>query len=191
MTRSLGAGLVAVAIVAVLVGVGLLTTTYMPIVQGSSVGAVNGPSGGRFLRQDSLEAQEGGARWVYCAIPNGHFAWYVSLRNDGPLPVTILGADEPVSPADANGFRLVDLAANDINADLATAPALAPTMIGPGEEIAVWARFEIGDLSGVTEDGAGIFHDQIGLRYSILGISRSVDVMLRDEVGIERGECAS
>lgn len=174
----------------------------MPLVAGSAVGPDASVPESLFLRFEDASVQDERGTWVYCGKPNGRFASYVTLRNDGPLPLTVLGAGEPARPADANGFRLTDLAAYRLPMPADTpvlshqaydpwaAPVLAPTTLEPGAELEAWARFAIGDLAHV-EAGAGVFHEGIGIRYSVLGIARSAEVTMRDDVGIERQACAA
>jgi hypothetical protein len=148
MGRRIIIRLVIVLVIAVAGATGtVLETTYMPLTYGSMTGADSVVPDSLFLRIQAPTVSRDLATWLYCAKPNGRFAWAVSLRNDGPLPVTLLGAgDEPnvdLGGPDGYGFRLIDLAAlrslmptdtpltSHEPSDPRAAPALSPTTIPP------------------------------------------------------------
>jgi hypothetical protein len=178
--------LLGVAVVVALAG-GFLTLryVYMPLGQGSSVGP--GPT--MFVR--SIEAG-GGKVWDYCFRPDATFAWHVSLRNNGPLPITLLGGGQSLtSDSTREAFILRDLATYRLvqtggPSDPASAPVLPPTTLAPGGEVEVWARYTAGSmLPNPTVEST------IRVRFSTLGIERTAEVPLRDGVGIDGTACPS
>ena len=196
-------GFLGVALIALIAGIVVLGNVYMPITEGSGSGPDNTPSS-RFARSDA-DPFGTGTMFVYCSAPDTTFAWFISLRNNGPLPLTVLAGEH--GPywipqwAEGNGFWLVDLAGFRDPApattpiqshgwtDPVTAPTLTPTTLNPGDEVEVWARFRTGRLSR----GAGTFQwiRSIWVRYSVLGIERTAEVPLRDGVGLGGQPCAA
>jgi hypothetical protein len=198
---------IGVAFVALILTAGtvFLTNVYMPLEEGSSVGPDQSVAGSLFER--SIDDPFGsGSMWLYCGRPNGRFAWYITLRNTGPLPVTVLGGDSGPIPIpvmeQGNSFWLVDLAAGRLSTPTdtpiemhgftnpRTAPVLSPTVIAPGRELEVWARYAIGGLV-VDNAGGRSYQRSLRVRYSILGIERIVDVPLHDGVAIESPPCSA
>ena len=176
---------------AVLSGGGLvLATTYEPLEEGSWTGADSIAPPSLFMRIDQ-DPFGSGAMWVYCYTPNGRFAWGTTLRNAGPLPVTILGGDPgPLGGVDlsrTNSFRLVDFALAPTQppgtADPGHLPTLTPVTLQSGDEVSIWARFEDGGLA--TQSGATSFVRSLWVRYSVLGVERAAEVSLRNGVGVE------
>jgi hypothetical protein len=172
---------------------GVVAIVYMPLTQGSSSGDTTF-AGDRFLRLET-DPFGSGSLWVYCPTPPGDFAWMVSVRNDGPLPITLLGlGDGPVALGNGeDGPGIRDLAAYRVAEPLDTpltshgtrdprkAPTLAPIDIAAGAEFEVWVRWWTGAVPWA--DGTGRVTRSIPLRYRILGIERSADVTMRDGVG--------
>jgi hypothetical protein len=172
-------------VVALAAGFLTLRYLYMPLGQGSSVGP--GPT--MFVR--SVEAG-GGSVWDYCFRPDATFAWHVSLRNNGPLPITLLGgAQSLTSNSSQEAFILRDLATYRLSqtggpSDPANASVLPPTTLAPGGELEVWARYTTGSmLPNATVEST------IWVRFSTLGIERTAEVPLRDGIGIDGTPCQS
>lgn len=212
-TRRLGATMrrrtmvrfVAVLVIAAGGTAAVVATAYMPLTYGSITGPDSNTPDSLFLRTQAPQASRDLATWLYCARPNGRFAWLVSLRNDGPLPVTLLGAgDDPsadLGGPDGYGFRLVGLGAyrsptptdtplsSHQASDPRSVPALSPTAIAPGDEFEVWARFQIGGRVAL-DNGASMSMPELPIRYSVLGITRTARVPVSDAVGItQAGDC--
>lgn len=180
----------AVAIVGFVAGVLYLGNGYQPLTEGSWAGADSIAPPSLFLRIDS-DPFGGGGMWVYCSEPNGRFAWGTSIRNDGPLPVTILGgAPGPlagVDMSDSNSFRLVDFALAPLEppgtTDPQQLPAMAPVTLANGGEVSIWARFQEGGVA--IQAGGTASVRSLWIRYSVLGVDRTAEVALRDGVGVE------
>jgi hypothetical protein len=139
----------------------------------------------------SIEAGDG-VVWDYCFRPDATFAWHISLRNNGPLPTTLLGgAQNPKSSSSQEAFALRDLATYRVSqaggpSDPANASVLPPTTLAPGGEVEVWARDTTGSmLPSPTAEWT------IWVRFSTLGIERTAEVPLRDGIGIEGSACPS
>jgi hypothetical protein len=184
--------------IGVIAGYGLLAVVYLPLEQGSSSGPDTNVPGSRYLRTES-DPFGSGSLYVYCGKPAGDFAWMVSLRNDGPVTITLLGlGDGPLALADQvleDGFGIHDLApyraAEPTDTPLTShdardprkAPALRPVEIAPGDEFEVWVRWSTG--STLLAEGSLLTSRSIPVRYRILGVERSAQVPLRDGVGVE------
>lgn len=140
-----------------------------------------------------------GPTYVYCSIANGRFAAAFEIANFGQFPVTILGGDPGPVPVtehtNVNGFSLVDLASTRSNpgdpasgpASSETATVLPPTTLVSGNEVAVWARFQMGSLP--VYGGGSISIDRIWVRYSTFGVTRTAEIPLRGQVAVT-GDCA-
>ena len=193
--RQLVGGAVTLLVAALLVGYVFVANVYMPLTQGSSAGPDSLAAGSLFVR--SVQDPFGrGTMWEYCGVANARFAWFVSLRNDGPFPVTVLGGDPGPAKDRAGdawaGLALIELAAGRIPtprdtplmtheiSDPRTAPLLAPTTIAPDDELEVWARFDAGNapVEGLE------WTQSLWIRYAVLGIDRTAEVALRDGIGI-------
>jgi hypothetical protein len=187
---------VAVVVVAVVVaGCLYLGNVYQPLTEGSWAGADAIAPGSLFVRVDSDPFGDG-AMWVYCYQPRGHFAWGTAIRNNGPLPVTILGGDpgplRGVDMSGSNSFRLVDFALAPNQPPGTTnpqqLPSMAPVALASGDEVSIWARFEDGGLA--AQSGATASMRWLWIRYSALGVERTAEVALRDGVGVESSQAA-
>jgi hypothetical protein len=192
-------GVINIGLVLAFVGIagyGFLDAVYMPLEQGSTSGSDDDFSDSRFLRTET-DPFGSGTLYVYCAKPKGDFAWLISLRNTSPLPVTLLGLGEgPLVLADqgfVDGFGIRDLAplraAEPADTPLTShdyldprkAPTLAPVTLASGDEFEVWVRYATGDQ--MAGEGT-ITTRSIPVRYRILVVERSAEVLLRDGVGI-------
>lgn len=175
-----------------------VTTLYLPLTEGSSVGSDQETPGSLFVTSIS-SPMESGSLWTWCFTPGANFAWFASLRNTGPLPVTIFGAGLPAHP---DGFDQVDFAqarvatpadtptyTHAMISNAATAPVLQPTTLAPGDELEVWARFKMGD--GPEGQGVTVWKQSLSVHYSVLGFERTADVPFRDGVGIDGAPCPS
>jgi hypothetical protein len=193
--RRIVASLVGVVIVGLAVGFVWLGNVYQPLSEGYWVGGDTIAPGSLFVRIERDPFGDG-SMWVYCDQPNGRFAWGTTFRNDGPLPVTILGGDpgplRGVDMSDSNDFRLVDfaLAPNQPpgTADPRQLPSMTPVTLASGDELPIWARFELGGLA--AQSGTGESMRSLSVRYSVLGVERTAEVALRDGVGVEGAQTA-
>lgn len=181
--------------IAVIAGYGLLDTVYMPLEQGSSTGTDGGFPDSRYLRSET-DPFGSGSLYLYCGKPPGDFAWMVSLRNNGPLPITVLGLGDGrlalADQRDKGEFGIHDLApyraaeptgtpltSHDLR-DPRKAPTLGPVDLASNDEFEVWVRYATG---GPSPEGTLVTRS-IPVRYRILGIERSAEVPLRDGVGV-------
>ena len=85
----------------------------------------------------------------YCFSSHGEFAQFVTIKNTGPVPVTIYG-----EPPDAGWFSgQVDLALyrNPLPTDPRTANTFESKTLGANESIEVWARFNADALAPGNE----------------------------------------
>jgi hypothetical protein len=186
--RWLAVAAASIAILVVATGYLYLANAYLPL-------SVTG--GGTDMSPDNLYVRtadgEFGARTaeVFCSTANGRFAVLVGLVNDGPFPITLIGGDPgPSGPitdhTNGNGFALVDLApyrsADGNPQDARLAPTLAPTTLGPGQALDVWARYRLGPQT--LQSGAEMATDRIWLRFSTFGIERTAEVRLMVDIAV-------
>jgi len=168
-----------------------------PWSQGGSSGPANDP---RFSHSVS-DPFGSGTAYVYCYAPDSTLTWYVSLRNNGPVPVTLMGV-VPAAPdmfVGGNATGLVEIAAarqalpigtpiiSHDYTDPRTEPSLAPTIVQPDDEIDLWARYRTG--SADLPEGSGMTIRSLDVRYSVFGIERSRRVDLRDGIQIDGPPC--
>jgi len=174
-------------------GYAMLAAVYMPLAEGNAAGPDSGVPGSLYAETE-VDPFGTGALFLYCRQPGARFAWYVTLLNDGPLPVTILSGAPGAFAAspDSGNFWLADLARyranpSDERVDPRTAATLPPTVLDPGAQLEVWARYEIG---GRPQPAAGdLWTRSIAIRYSVLGVERTADVPFRNAVGIRSSPC--
>jgi hypothetical protein len=197
--------LIALATVAMLVvvlagGYLFLANAYMPIAEGGGSGPDSGVPGSLFARSvaDPFSA---GTQFVYCSEPSSRIDWFMTLMNNGPLPVTILGGDpgpgRVTTDTNVNGFSLVDLARyrqalpadtpaySHDRTDPRTAPAMPPTTLASEDQLEVWARFQTGTLQLQSDSTMSV--RSVWVRYSVLGVVRTAEVPLRDGVAVAGG----
>lgn len=198
--RLLGLGLVVAVVLILGIGSLVLANVYMPLTEGSASGPDSAWPGGLYARNEQ-DPFGTGTMYVYCSVPNARFAVLLSIRNDGPLPVTILGSTPSDLTANeaagGNQFWLTDLASARVATptdtpalsheatDPRTTATMAPTVIAPGDELELWARFRTGGIA--MPRGSASWGRSLGVRYSVLGIERTVEVSLRDGFRVEGG----
>lgn len=188
--RRIAAYVAGAAILVLVAGLLYLANFYQPLASGSWTGADTIAPASLFVRIDD-DPFGGGAMWVYCYKPGARFAWGTTIRNDGPLPITILGGDagplRDVDISQSNGFRLVDFALAPAQPpgrpDPHLAAVMTPATLQPGDEVSIWARFEEGGLA--VQAGGTEWMRSLWIRYSVLGVDRTAEVALRDGVGVE------
>ncbi|MEW6226079.1 MAG: hypothetical protein AB1627_15755 [Chloroflexota bacterium] len=136
MTRRESLGFV--GSLAILTLVNSLVTAPHPV----SEGAVFGPGpdvseirsdGPPYIDPAGLQAPGRGPNYVYRVRPGGTYTYVVSLRNDGPLPITILGMPAGGS---ASGLGLLR-DPTDGSAKPANVVAFHPVELSPGAEVAL------------------------------------------------------
>jgi hypothetical protein len=198
--RLLAIAAVAVLLIVLAAGYLFLANAYMPLAEGGGAGPDSGIPGSLFAR--SVADPFGtGTQFVYCSESSSRIDWFITLMNNGPLPVTVLGGDPGpgrVTPVtDANDFSLVDLAiyrqalpadtppASHDRTDPRTAPAMPATTIASGDQLEVWARFQTGSLQLPSSTSMSV--RSVWVRYSVLGVVRTAEVPLRDGIRVEGG----
>jgi hypothetical protein len=199
MTRSrrrwLAVALV-VAVVVTIAGVGVFSYGSTNI-SGGVLSSDHPTQGGLYVgvAKVGTDSTDSSDYLSYCAAPGGRFATLIWLRNDGPLPVTVQGADPgpggPVSDThDTNGFSLGDLAVANVagDNDPRTADVLPATALGPGQTITAWARFLEGPRVDLTPSLTR-YTSQIWVRIGILGVTKVVSVSLGSPGVAMAGDC--
>lgn len=117
-----------------------------------------------------------------------------SIRNDGPLPVTIVGVGEPPAVPTAHSSLvwaegLVDSPWPEI---VPADPALpfSPTVIEPGGEDAFWVVWRTGSgcVDGVApvSPGSSTIIREVPLRWTVLGIPRATEIRLDYDLWVHR-----
>jgi len=175
----------------------------MPLTEGS----FSGPGTSSAFVHAEDDPFGSGVMYVYCPGPGGRFAWDTSLRNTGPLPVTILGSDPGPIPVDvisktnsswqdglAAGRKATPantlLATHDL-VDAAHAALLTPSKpitIQPRDEVDLWVWYRTG-TSAIPSGGREIIRS-LRVRFSVLGFERVAEIPMHDGVGIEGSPCA-
>lgn len=187
------AGALVVAVTVTIAGVGGLAYGSTNI-SGGVIGPDDPTRGGLSVGVTKV-GTDAGDYLTYCAGPGGRFATLIWLRNDGPLPVTLEGADPgpggPVSDThDTNGFSLSDLAVANAagDNDPRTADVLPATELRPGQMITAWARFLEGPRVGLTPSLTR-YTSEIWVRIGILGVTKVVSVTLGSPGVAMTGAC--
>lgn len=187
MRRVLVVLVVIVALLAIAAGAWAATTEPL------SFGSAGGPGPGPLLTNEPNPDDEHMAAYTFLEQPGATFAVMVSLRNDGPLPVTILGTGDPKNQRLRNGFWREDLvlippdaSIDDLKA-LVDAPALTALELQPGTEANLWARYRVSSKcdDGIVPRAAGstISTDHLQLEWQMLGVTRHSSMPMRIRVG--------
>lgn len=116
---------------------------------------------------------ETGVRFAFS--PNKLATFGVSIRNPGPLPVTVTRV---VVDDDSDGyaiFKVVNVAVNLAGAstavfDRAAATPLRSARIGPGKELPVFVTITMPDVR--TVPGGYLYTDDVTVDYEVLGLFR-------------------
>jgi len=184
---------VAVLLLLLVAGIGGgLALTYQPLVAGS----VRGADQHLLIGTRSAEADDGSTVSIYEYRFHAYTSYYtlVSLRNQGPLAVMVLGIDiGAVLPPNAS-IRPAELlnasSADDPSSEVPVASArrLEAAVVEPNAELLVWIRWEIGacDPAG-TPPGPNIgwAHSSIPVRWSVMGVPRTSEIELGYTVSFE------
>lgn len=189
VTRRVAATL-AVLGVAAIVGAGALAFVYQPLVPGSATSADS------HLLISATETDLGNGEQVplytYRYQTDTSYYTLFSMRNEGPLAVTVLGLDTSKVAALIPFVGPVELRLGSTNeghgmTEWASAPTLHAAAVEPGAELWLWVRWDIGtcDANGMLPlaPGTGIGPPTwIPLRWSVLGIPRTTNVDLNYQV---------
>jgi hypothetical protein len=133
-------------------------------------------------------ADPGWEMYVYEFHANTSYYTAFSVRNEGPIAVTVLGLDrsrnvELVPYADPVELRLGTPAGESggLTEWQASRP-LTQTILQPGKELSLWVRWEIGPCAPdePTPHEADYFlaRQSVPLRWSILGVARTTSIKL-------------
>lgn len=167
------------------VGAGLLLT-YQPLATGSATGHDED----LLIGVEPMTTEGGGEFPVYEYRYKAATSYYTlfSVRNDGPLPVRILGLDSDkvhrLTPFIGPAELLLGSAPDDPDGviDWKETTPLDESTIEPHSQLVLWVRWEIGpcaDEAPSYAPGSGIGPPAwIPLRWSVLGISRTSNVDL-------------
>jgi hypothetical protein len=168
---------------ALIAGFGLLN--YQPLAQGST--SYGGDP--HLLLATTEDDETTGFHFRYA--PSGSFTTAFSVRNDGPIAVTLLGADlhDETEAALAETARLwpeqLSIAMPDPLGDWTdpnTAPPIDHAVIQPGSEFILWVRWRLGGSCEPGEappyyPGTAIgMGPKIDLRWSVFSIPRTSSV---------------
>ncbi|QLQ37308.1 hypothetical protein [Micromonospora robiginosa] len=112
--------------------------------------------------------------------PGGQITFGASIRNPGPMPVTITGITANDGPADRQVFKTARLAVNQADEatvvmfDPAAATPFRPIKVGAGMELPVFVTITIPDVE--MAPGSGLFFDDLAVDYAVLGLPRHQQV---------------
>jgi hypothetical protein len=182
--RTLVVGLVALA-----VALGYGAINYQPLGPGSSAGGTD-----PYLVSSVMSPFGDGVMFTFCHDPGklGHVV--ETFRNDGPVPITLIGSAS--GPEEA--IQLIGLASlrarnpdGSIDGstwlDAATASALQPTVIDPGAELEVWLAFRLPSVP--MSAGSTMSTRSLPIKFSVFGFERSVQVEMRDGFAFSGDPC--
>jgi len=184
-----GARTLVVALVALAVALGNGALNYQPLGPGSSAGGTD-----PYLVSSVTSPFGDGVMFTFCHDPGKVAHIEEALRNDGPVPVTVIGAASP--PDDP--IQLIGLAplrsrnadgSIDMSSgyDAATAPALQPSVIEPDGELELWLAFRL--PSQPMSAGSTISTRSLPIRFSVFGLERSAHVEMRDGFAFSGDPC--
>ena len=191
MRRRVVASLAVLSVAAI---AGALAVVYQPLVPGSA------SSGDEHLliSSEPTHSDTGVDVPTYSYRYQVDTSYYTlfSLRNKGPMVVTVLGLDTDKVAALTPFLGPAELLVGSTNEghdmiEWASASPLDEAEVEPGSELWLWIRWKIGpcDASGTVpiSPGAGIGPPSwIPLRWSILGIPRTTNVDLNYQVMFQR-----
>jgi len=148
-------------------------------------GSVGGPD------TSTTTTQHDGETTVYVGryAPGGDYFTIATVRNDGLVPITLIGPDrsdvaamEPgnhalIWPEDFRTYQL------DETSDPRTSAELPATSIAPGDELSFWIHWKMGsachDDGPAFEPGSSIATERVPVTWSLFGIPKSANVDLR------------
>jgi hypothetical protein len=185
-----------------IVGIGILVLAaiagtaafaYEPL----TVGSVSG-SDDRLLidtRPVSTDGDDDSVVYTYQFHAGTSYYTLASVRNEGPLSITINGIDPnavlPMSPTVGPAELRFGSPREDPHSTVAwdSARPFAETVVEPNTDLTMWIRWEIGPCSAGENmpymANSGITRASIPLSWSILGFPRTTDVDLGYIVAFE------
>lgn len=184
----------ALAVLGIAAAVGAVALLYEPLVPGSAISA----DGHLLVASTTTDLGNGQQVPLYTYRYQTYTSYYTlfSLRNGGPLAVTVLGLDTDKVAALIPFLGPAELLVGSTGAaheltEWAAATSLDEAEVEPGAELWLWVRWEIGacDANGMLPlaPGTGIGPPSwIPLRWSILGIPRTTNVDLNYQVMFQR-----
>lgn len=118
-----------------------------------------------------------------------------SVRNDGPVPLTVVGVGDPPPDAERTSLvwaeRLVDSAWPEVVPPDPSLP-FSPTVLEAGGQDAFWVVWRTGsacrDGQAPVGPGSGIVVNDLPLRWTILGIPRGGVLALEYDLELLRPE---
>lgn len=141
-----------------------------------------------------IATEEGEARpvYVYRHEPGVTFLTMTSIRNDGPIALTLLGLVPPPADIESTSLPWADRLLLSPWPDVVgpeDATPLDMAVIGAGQEIAVWIVWRVGTLCPTgerppLEGGVAYVLDTVGLRWSVMGIPQSDTLDLRHVIEV-------
>jgi hypothetical protein len=186
--------LAAVFAVAVVAGGAFFVFWYEPLVLGS----IGGRDDHLLIRTRSMGGQDGDEMPIYEYQFHAGTSYYTgfSVRNDGPIPVTVLGIATqriiPMEPSIEPAELLVSRRPDDPNTTYGyedSTPLAEGVVVQPGFDLGLWIRWEIGPCAAKDpvpyEANSGVSRDLIPLRWSMLGVPRTSDINLGYVVSFE------
>jgi hypothetical protein len=172
----------AIVLAIVLAVTGYVAVTFDPLRTGSVSGT--DPSG----LLATIEDHDGGVLHLYKYAPGVSFLTLASIRNDGPIAITLLGLEAAPANAPDNALIWPDTLLLLPDGPGTVGPdesvPFAAVAIEPGRDRAVWIRWRVGtscvpgqDPPYPPESGVGL-GPRIPFRWSILWVQRTSEIDL-------------
>lgn len=142
--------------------------------------------------EDPASSEEPRPIYVYRYAPGATFLTMTSIRNDGPLALTLLGPEPPPPDIETTTLPWADRLLLSSWPDVVGPDEALPVdsiVIDAGQEVGVWIVWRVGARCPLGEPpplmaGSGYEWDSLDLRWSVLGIPRSAPLELRHVVEV-------
>jgi hypothetical protein len=164
-------------------------SSYQPLEQGSSSG---GPD--PYLLSSVTSPFGDGTMQTFCHDPGEVGHTIGTLRNTGPLAVTVIGPaskpDDPIQLIELGGMRPLNADGTpDMSRliDVSHAEPMQPTRLDPGQEVELWLAFRLPSVP--MSPGGAMWTRTVPVRVSILGIERDLAVLMHDGYGFSGDPC--
>lgn len=184
------------ALLLVLVGVVLAAAGVVVVTDTApQAGSTFGPDAVGLIATEEGEPTEAGEPrpvYVYRYEPGVTFLTMTSIRNDGPIALTLLGLVPPPADIESTALPWADRLLLSPWPDVVgpeDATPLDTAVIDAGQEVAVWIVWRVGTHCPAGEQppleaGSGYVLDAVDVRWSVMGIPQSGRIDLRHVIEV-------